>query len=297
MKIDDAIDLFFQHLTVEKGVQPQTIQAYANDLKQFFKVFKDKESTDDLLVSDLTDFIKIQSRQNRANATILRRLSSTKHFYRFLEKEKLLPDAVPKIESPRAIKKLPLSLSVEQVESLLEAPDLGKPEGMRDRAMLEVMYSSGLRVSELINLERSQVNFTHGIVTIYGKGNKERRVPIGEYALEYLVHYIEEARSKNIGKNTKYLFLNRYGKELSRQYFFRQVKKYAAFAGIKEEISPHTLRHCFATHMLDKGAELRAVQEMLGHQNIATTQIYTHVSIERLKDEYGKAHPRARTEG
>ena len=166
MKIDDAIDLFFQHLTVEKGVQPQTIQAYANDLKQFFKVFKDKESTDDLLVSDLTDFIKIQSRQNRANATILRRLSSTKHFYRFLEKEKLLPDAVPKIESPRAIKKLPLSLSVEQVESLLEAPDLGKPEGMRDRAMLEVMYSSGLRVSELINLERSQVNFTHGIVTI-----------------------------------------------------------------------------------------------------------------------------------
>ncbi|HOH68087.1 MAG TPA: site-specific tyrosine recombinase XerD [Bacilli bacterium] len=286
MKIDDAIDLFFQHLTVEKGVQPQTIQAYANDLKQFFKVFKDKESTDDLLVSDLTDFIKIQSKQNRANATILRRLSSTKHFYRFLEKEKLLPDAVPKIESPRAIKKLPLSLSVEQVESLLEAPDLEKPEGMRDRAMLEVMYSSGLRVSELINLERSQVNFTHGIVTIYGKGNKERRVPIGEYALEYLVHYIEEARSKNIGKNTKYLFLNRYGKELSRQYFFRQVKKYAAYAGIKEEISPHTLRHCFATHMLDKGAELRAVQEMLGHQNIATTQIYTHVSSNRILSAY-----------
>ncbi len=286
MRIDDAIDLFFQYLTVEKGVQPQTIQAYANDLKQFFKTFKDKESTNDLLISDLTDFIKIQSRLNRANATILRRLSSTKHFYRFLEKEKLLSDSVPKIDSPRAIKKLPISLSVEQVEELLEAPDLDKPEGLRDRAMLEVMYSSGLRVSELIKLQRAQVNFTHGIVTIYGKGNKERRVPIGEFALEYLVKYIEEARVKNVGKNNKYLFLNRYGKELSRQYFFRQVKKYATYAGIKEDVSPHTLRHCFATHMLDKGAELRAVQEMLGHQNIATTQIYTHITSNRILSAY-----------
>lgn len=286
MKIDDAIDLFFQYLTVEKGVQPQTIQAYANDLKQFFKSFKNKESVDDLLVSDLTDFIKIQNRQSRANATILRRLSSTKHFYRFLEKEKLLPDSVPKIDSPRAIKKLPVSLSVEEVESLLEAPDLDKAEGLRDRAMLEVMYSSGLRVSELIKLERSQVNFIHGIVTIYGKGNRERRVPIGEYALEYLVKYIEEARVKNVGKNSKYLFLNRYGKELSRQYFFRQVKKYATYAGIKEDVSPHTLRHSFATHMLDRGAELRAVQEMLGHQNIATTQIYTHISSNRILSAY-----------
>ncbi|MDD3938618.1 MAG: site-specific tyrosine recombinase XerD [Bacilli bacterium] len=286
MKIDDAIDLFFQYLTVEKGVQPQTIQAYANDLKQFFKSFKNKESVDDLLVSDLTDFIKIQNRQSRANATILRRLSSTKHFYRFLEKEKLLPDSVPKIDSPRAIKKLPVSLSIEEVESLLEAPDLDKAEGLRDRAMLEVMYSSGLRVSELIKLERSQVNFIHGIVTIYGKGNRERRVPIGEYALEYLVKYIEEARVKNVGKNSKYLFLNRYGKELSRQYFFRQVKKYATYAGIKEDVSPHTLRHSFATHMLDRGAELRAVQEMLGHQNIATTQIYTHISSNRILSAY-----------
>lgn len=286
MKIDDAIDLFFQYLTVEKGVQPQTIQAYANDLKQFFKSFKNKESVDDLLVSDLTDFIKIQNRQSRANATILRRLSSTKHFYRFLEKEKLLPDSVPKIDSPRAIKKLPVSLSVEEVESLLEAPDLDKAEGLRDRAMLEVMYSSGLRVSELIKLERSQVNFIHGIVTIYGKGNRERRVPIGEYALEYLVKYIEDARVKNVGKNSKYVFLNRYGKELSRQYFFRQVKKYATYAGIKEDVSPHTLRHSFATHMLDRGAELRAVQEMLGHQNIATTQIYTHISSNRILSAY-----------
>ncbi|MFA5421304.1 MAG: site-specific tyrosine recombinase XerD [Bacilli bacterium] len=286
MKIDDAIDLFFQFLTVEKGVQKQTIEAYANDLKQFFRVFPKKESTDDLLISDLTDFIKIQSKLNRANATILRRLSSTKNFYRFLEKEKILGDSVPKIASPRAIKKLPVSLSVEEVEALLEAPNLEKPEGMRDKAMLELMYASGLRVSELIGLERAQINFMHGIVTIYGKGNKERRVPVGDYALEYLVKYFDESRNKNVGKNSKYAFLNRYGKPLSRQYFYRQVKKYAVYAGIKEEISPHTLRHSFATHLLDNGAELRAVQEMLGHQNIATTQIYTHVSSKRILNAY-----------
>ncbi|MFA5480977.1 MAG: site-specific tyrosine recombinase/integron integrase [Bacilli bacterium] len=286
MKIDDAIDLFFQYLIVEKGVQKQTIKAYADDLKQFFKVFKDKAQTDDLLVSDLTDFIKIQSRLHRATSTILRRLSSTKHFYRFLEKEKILLDSVPKIDSPRAIKKLPVSLTVEEVEALLEAPDIDKPEGLRDKAMLEVMYSSGLRVSELIKLERGHLNFSHGVITIYGKGNKERRVPIGEFALEYLVKYLEEGRIKNPGKNTKYVFLNRYGNPLSRQYFFKQVKKYAVYAGIKEIISPHTLRHSFATHMLDNGAELRAVQEMLGHQNIATTQIYTHVSSKRILSAY-----------
>ncbi len=286
MKIDDAIDLFFQYLTVEKGVQKQTIQAYADDLKQFFTVFKDKNTTNDLLPSDLTDFIKIQSKLNRSNATILRRLSSTKHFYRFLEKEKILNESVPKIDSPRAIKKLPLTLSVEEVEALLEAPDLNKPEGLRDRAMLELMYSSGLRVSELINLERAHLNFTHGIITIYGKGNKERRIPIGEFAQEFLVKYIEEARIKNPGKNTKFVFLNRYGQPLSRQYFFKLVKKYAFYVGVKENISPHTLRHSFATHMLDNGAELRAVQEMLGHQNIATTQIYTHVSSKRILSAY-----------
>ena len=286
MKIDDAIDLFFQYLTVEKGVQKQTIQAYADDLKQFFTVFKDKNTTNDLLPSDLTDFIKIQSKLNRSNATILRRLSSTKHFYRFLEKEKILNESVPKIDSPRAIKKLPVTLSVEEVESLLEAPDLNKPEGLRDKAMLELMYSSGLRVSELIDLERAHLNFTHGIITIYGKGNKERRIPIGEFAQEFLVKYIEEARIKNPGKNTKFVFLNRYGQPLSRQYFFKQVKKYASYVGVKENISPHTLRHSFATHMLDNGAELRAVQEMLGHQNIATTQIYTHVSSKRILSAY-----------
>lgn len=286
MLINDAIDLFFQYLIVEKGVSKETINAYQQDLKLFFAAFDDKVTTDDLFIHDLTDFIKIQSKNKFATATILRRLSSTKHFYRFLEKEQLLNESVPKIIGPRPLRKFPNTLTQDEVETLLEMPDLEKPEGLRDRAMLEVMYSSGLRVSELLALERGNINYVHGLVSVIGKGNKERRVPIGEFALEYLVKYIEEGRSKNPGKNTKYIFLNRYGKPLSRQYFFLQIKKYALEAGIKKDISPHTLRHSFATHLYDHGAELRAIQEMLGHQNISTTEIYTHISSKRIKDAY-----------
>ncbi|MDY0100433.1 MAG: site-specific tyrosine recombinase/integron integrase [Bacilli bacterium] len=286
MLINDAIDLFFQYLIVEKGVSKETINAYQQDFKQFFKVFNDRKTTKDLFISDLTDFIKIQSKNKMATATILRRLSSTKHFYRFLEKEQLFSESVPKISGPRPLRKLPHTLTEEEVEFLFEMPDLEKPEGLRDRAMLEVMYSSGLRVSELLALERGHINYVHGLVSVVGKGNKERRVPIGEFALEYLAKYIEEGRSKNPGKNTKYIFLNRYGKPLSRQYFFLQIKKYALDAGISKDVSPHTLRHSFATHLYDHGAELRAIQEMLGHQNISTTEIYTHVSSKRIKDAY-----------
>lgn len=286
MTINDAIDMFFQYLIVEKGVSKQTIEAYKHDLNQFFQVFNDRQTTNDLYVSDLTDFIKIQSRNKLATATILRRLSSTKHFYRFLEKEGLLLETVPQISGPRPLRKLPKTLTQDEVENLLEMPDLEKPEGLRDKAMLEIMYSSGLRVSELLSLERGHINYVHGIIKVIGKGNKERRIPVGEFALEYLVKYIEEGRIKNPGKNTKYLFLNRYGKPLSRQYFFRQVKKYAVEAGIEKDVSPHVLRHSFATHLYDHGAELRAIQEMLGHENISTTEIYTHVSSKRIKDAY-----------
>ena len=190
------------------------------------------------------------------------------------------------MDKPKGSKKLPVCISIEEVEALLNAPDLDKNEGQRDRAMLEVMYSSGLRISELLNLTMRQINFQRGMLRIVGKGNKERIVPIGDYALEYLNKYITEGRRKNINKNSDYVFLNRYGEPLSRVYFFKQVKKYAKEAGIKEEISPHTLRHCSATHMLENGAELRAVQEMLGHANIATTQIYTNISSKRILSAY-----------
>ncbi len=285
MNLQEASELYFQFLRVEKGVSNETIRNYAYDLKQFFAELH-KQSTQDLRVNDISEFIKIQVKKMMSIPTILRRISSTKNFYLFLEKEKIIEFQIENLDKPKGAKKLPVCISIEEVEALLEQPDLSKPEGQRDKAMLEVMYSSGLRISELLNLKMKEINFERGIVKVVGKGNKERIVPIGDYALEYLDKYIEDGRNKNPNRNSSYLFLNRYGEPVSRIYFFKQVKKYAELAGIKTEISPHTLRHCFATHMLENGAELRAVQEMLGHTNIATTQIYTNISSKRILSAY-----------
>jgi len=285
MQLDDAIDLFFQYLRVEKGVSNDTIKSYSYDLKQFFKAIP-KNSTDEIMSTDITDFVKLQTKEFLSISTITRRLSCTKSFYLFLEREHIISEPLDKIETPRGAKHLPISISIEKVESLLDAPDINKPDGLRDRTMLETMYSSGLRVSELLSLKLKQVNIEKGIIDVIGKGNKERKVPIGDYALEFIKKYINDVRSQSKGHKTEYLFLNRYGKPLSRQYFFKQVKKYAEQAGIRENISPHTLRHCFATHMLENGAELRVVQEMLGHSNIATTQIYTNISTKRILSAY-----------
>ena len=218
--------------------------------------------------------------------TILRRISSTMNFYLFLEREHIIDFVVKDFDRPRKMKNLPKIISVEQVEDLLNAPDLSKDEGFRDRTMLELMYCSGLRVSELLSLKVKQINLEKQIIDVIGKGSKQRKVPVGEYALDFVKQYIEEHRIHNPGKKSNYLFLNRYGKPLSRQYFFLQIKKYAKEAGIEEDISPHTLRHCFATHMLENGAELRALQEMLGHTNLSTTQIYTNISTKRILDAY-----------
>lgn len=283
MKLDDALELYFQYLRVEKGVSNDTIKSYFYDLKKFFKELN-KHDINDFLETDISDFIKIQNKEFLSTATIYRRLSCTRNFYNFLAKEKIIEIKLEKIESPRSVKKLPLAISLEEVEKLLDAPNLEKEEGLRDKAMLEVMYSSGLRVSELLSLKISQINFEKGVIEIIGKGNKQRKVPFGEYAGDYLKQYID-VRKKHRSKCNN-LFINRYGNALSRQYFFKQIKKYAEQVGIKENISPHTLRHCFATHMLENGADLRAVQEMLGHSNIATTQIYTNISTKRILNAY-----------
>ena len=285
MELNEASELYFQYLRVEKGVSNETIRNYAYDLKRFFEVLG-KETTDDLKSSDIQEFIRIQTQNMLSVPTILRRISSTKNFYLFLENERIISFQIDNLDKPKGSKKLPLCISVEEVEALLNQPDLNKPEGQRDRAMLEVMYSSGLRVTELISLKVKQINFARGMIKIIGKGNKERIVPIGDYAMEYLSKYLNDGRRKNKNRNSDYLFLNRYGEPVSRVYFFKQVKKYAQEAGIEVEISPHTLRHCFATHMLENGAELRAVQEMLGHANIATTQIYTNISSKRILSAY-----------
>lgn len=283
MDLEDASELYFQYLRVEKGVSNETINSYFYDLKSLFKALN-KHSTEDFLDSDITDYIKLESKNFSSFSTIARRLSSIKNFYLFLQKEGIIQIKLTKLETPKGVKHLPTALSIDDVEKILDAPNVKKEEGLRDKAMLETMYSSGLRVSELLSLKLSQINFENGIIHVIGKGAKERKVPFGEYAGDYLKQYIE-IRKRHKNKSEK-LFINRYGKPLSRQYFYLQVKKYAKLAGIKENISPHTLRHCFATHMLDNGADLRAVQEILGHENIATTQIYTNISTKRILNAY-----------
>lgn len=286
MQIIDALDKFYQHLYASKGCSKTTVESYDSDLKQFFILFKDKHDTSELEPTDLTDFLSSELNKGHAVSTALRRLSSTRAFYAFLVQEKIIDISLPAIHAPKTLKRLPHVLSEEEVEALLNAPDIKKDEGVRDRSMLELMYSSGLRVSELINVQIRDINFVRTFITIRGKGSKMRRVSVGEYAIEWINAYMTGPRLFNIGHNSKYLFLNRYGKPLSRQYFFKLVKNYATKVGITENVSPHTLRHSFATHMLENGAKLISVQEMLGHSNLATTQIYTHVSTRRIKEAY-----------
>lgn len=288
MEIADAIDLFHQYVLVEKGLSPQTWISYLEDLQLFFAYFSDKKTTDDLQETDLYEFLKYSLSLGRSVSTALRRLSSTRSFFLFLKKEGYHKGGIPDIEAPKKPKHLPNCLTEEEVERLLDAPDLTTPSGIRDKAMLETMYSSGLRVSELLKLEKGQVNLKKGVITVFGKGAKERKVPISDYAIEYIIKYINEVRNKSEFKSSKYLFLNKSGQPISRVYFFKQVKKYSELAGIETQVSPHTLRHSFATHLLNHGAQLRIVQGMLGHTNIATTQIYTHVSSEKLKSDYDK---------
>ena len=288
MEIVDAIDLFHQYILVEKGLSPQTWVSYLEDLQAFFNYYNDKKDTADLLETDLYEFLKFELSLGKSVSTALRRLSSTRSFYLFLKKEGHYTGNIPEIETPKKPKHLPNCLSEEEIDRLLEAPDMESPSGIRDRAMLETMYASGLRVSELLNLKKGQVNLSKGIITVFGKGAKERKVPIADYAIDFIKKYINEVRNKSEHKGSEFLFLNRSGEPLSRIYFFKQVRKYAEMAGIDMTISPHTLRHSFATHLLNHGAQLRMVQGMLGHTNIATTQIYTHVSSEKLKSDYDK---------
>ena len=288
MEIIDAVDRYKQFVLAEKGLSLQTWASYLEDIQAFFNHFNDKKTTDDLLESDLYEFLKYELAVGHSVSTALRRLSCMRNFFLFLKRDGFYQGAIPDIETPKKPKYLPNCLTEDEVEALLNAPDLSTPSGLRDKAMLETMYSSGLRVSELIGLQKSQINLTKGVITVFGKGAKERKVPIADYAVEYIKDYIKEVRNKIDVNHSKYLFLSKKGEPLSRIYFFKQVKKYSELAGITTNVSPHTLRHSFATHLLNHGAQLRIVQGMLGHTNIATTQIYTHVSREKLKTDYDK---------
>ena len=288
MEIVDAVDTYKQYVLVEKGLSRQTWSSYLEDIQAFFNHFQDKKTTDDLEDTDLYEILKYELAIGHSVSTALRRLSCMRNFFLFLKRDGYYQGTIPDIEAPKKPKYLPNCLTEDEVEALLNAPDLSTPSGLRDKAMLETMYSSGLRVSELLSLERAQVNLNKGVITVFGKGAKERRVPVADYAIEYIKEYIKDIRSKVDVNHSKYLFLSKKGEPLSRVYFFKQVKKYSELAGIKTNVSPHTLRHSFATHLLNHGAQLRIVQSMLGHTNIATTQIYTHVSSEKIKSDYDK---------
>lgn len=286
MLIIDAIENYYQYIVSEKGLAILTAKSYFDDLKYCFRYFHFYEKVGDLKENDLVEFLRYELANGLAVSTAVRRLSSCRNFYNFLFHEGYIDFQIPKIEAPKRPERLPNCLSVEEVEKLLNTPNMNSESGIRDRAMLETMYASGLRVSELLLLERKRVNLSKGIVSIFGKGAKERKIPLGEFACQFIDEYIRKVRNKNKGRDSEYLFLNHSGEPLSRQYFFMQVKKYAIQAGITTNISPHTLRHCFATHLIENGANLRVVQGMLGHENLVTTQIYTHISTKRIMSAY-----------
>lgn len=287
MEINESFDAFIQYLRVERGVSEITVKNYREDFKIFLLSFPDIRATDDLNVDMLPEFVRRQDELARSSSTILRRYSLLRNYFSFLNEEDILHEEIPDVDKPKSSKRLPFVMSNEEVDELLEAPDISKDNGMRDRAMLELMYATGLRVSELLSLRFRNLNMQNGLITVYGKGNKQRSVPVSSFALEFLRKYIDGPRKRVKGsKDTDIIFLNRDGKALSRTYFFMQVKRYAEEKGIDSSVSPHTLRHCFATHLLENGASLRAVQEMLGHSNIATTQIYTEVSTKRIMSAY-----------
>ncbi len=292
------LDEFSDSLWLEDGLSRNTLESYCNDLRQFGKWLKThSQSSRELLNAthaDLLEFLAFRVSEKMKASTTSRELSSLKRFYRFLLRQgKIQTDPSLNIDSPKLSRHLPESLTEADVETLLNAPDTKHPLGLRDRTMLEVLYASGLRVSELVSLKNSQVSQDMSVVRIMGKGNKERLAPLGEESLAWLNRYAKHARTILLnGKITDTVFVTTRGSGMTRQAFWYVIKRHAQQAGIDKPLSPHTLRHAFATHLLNHGADLRVVQLLLGHADISTTQIYTHIARERLKQLHAKHHPR-----
>jgi len=290
------IEAFTDYLKVEKGLASNSIYSYEEDLKKYADYLKENGIGDpkEITRKNITDFLFIL-RKNISVRSIARILSTIKNFHRFLLREKITStDPSDLIETPKIDKKIPQFLTFAEVAKILKAPNLKKSQGIRDRAILEIMYASGVRVSELVKLKIGDVNLDVGFMKCKGKGSKERIVPLGKVAGQFLQKYLKEARTKLLGKKIcVYLFLAQGGRNLSRQSVWKMIKKMVRKAGVKRQVSPHTLRHSFATHLLERGADLRSVQEMLGHASITTTQIYTHVNQMRLKKIHSEFHPRA----
>ncbi len=293
----DLLKNFLEYLSVERGLAKNTIDAYNRDLKSYIFYLRTKNITniDHTNRTTIVSYLLLMQKKGKASSSISRACASIKSFYHFLFRERIIhKDPTANLDTPKLEHRLPKVLTVTEVEMLLCQPDMTNPLGIRDRSMLELLYATGMRVSELISISMEDINLEMGFLRCIGKGSKERIVPVGSIAIEYLEHYILNARKKILDdKESEILFLNRRGDALTRQGFWKIIKKYSKQAGINKKITPHTLRHSFATHLLENGADLRSVQEMLGHADISTTQIYTHITRDKIKEVYDKTHPRA----
>jgi integrase/recombinase XerD len=289
----DLLKRFLNYLAVEKGLSRNTLESYERDLRKYF-TFMEKKDPDGIRPQDVLDFLSRLSKEGMAVPSSARCLSAIRGFHKFLLTDNLaIADPTENVDSPHGWTRLPKTLNSSEVETLLGQPDLSTTLGIRDKAMLEVIYAAGLRVSELVGLRLQDVNLERGFVVVLGKGSKERAVPLGEVASARLKEYLERARPLLLkGQSSDAVFVSSRRRQITRQMFWERMKHYVRKAGITRNVSPHTLRHSFATHLLDNGADLRAVQAMLGHSDISTTQIYTHVSRERLKRIHEKYHPR-----
>jgi integrase/recombinase XerD len=294
--MEELLDQFLHYLIVEKGLSKNTIEAYSHGLTRFLNHLRGKgvQEIRDVGKFDVRGFLLALKKENLSAKTIVRNLVAIRTFFRFLTQEGILEtNPVEDLESPKVAKTLPEILTLKEIEQLLEQPNLQTPLGMRDRAMLEMLYATGMRVSELTHLPTHQVNLEGGYVLLYGKGSKERIVPLGSEAMKWVTLYLKTARGILAkGKESPSLFINRSGKGMSRQGFWKNLKDYGQKAGLRKRITPHLLRHSFASHLLEGGADLRSVQMMLGHADISSTQIYTHVTGERLKKIHQRYHPR-----
>lgn len=291
-----AFQNYLNHLQVERGLAVNTVQAYRRDILELLAFLgSHRWGLEEVGKQELTQYIQHLYGHLSARS-VARKIASLRSFFRFLLLDGYLQeDPAETLESPKTWRTLPKFMSEEEVEKLLGQPDLTTPHGLRDRTMLEVLYATGLRVSELVQIRLEEMNREAGWVRTFGKGSKERLVPVGDSAITFVEQYMEEARGHFLRKRapSPYLFLTQQGRPMTRQYFWMLVAKYGEQVGIKRKLSPHVLRHSFATHLLEHGADLRAVQLMLGHADISTTQIYTHVTRARLKQIYDKYHPRA----
>jgi len=292
---EELVDRFLDAIWMERGLSQNTLGAYRADLMTLGRGLAEHDKTIEMASkADLLAFIAGRVEGGAKPRSTARQLSSFRRFFRYIMREGVRDtDPTADIEMPRIGRSLPMTLSEDEVDSLLNAPNTDEPLGHRDRAMLELLYATGLRVSELINLKQSQINFNQGVLRIIGKGDRERLIPLGDESQRWLRDFIDGPRMEILlERQTDYLFPTRRGDRMTRQAFWHIIKRYAEKSGVKRKLSPHSLRHAFATHLLNRGADLRVVQLLLGHSDLSTTQIYTHVARERLKDLHGEHHPR-----